>query len=325
MTGWPGRLNSFSAFLIDLNALVEDSADARFQASALAAAARVVPFDSALWAVGAGTAEGPLVHGVELLNQPPQMMADWERIKHLDTLFQAAFARSGEVIVATGDGPADGPPFDPLIQAHTRRYGMREIISTILLDPPSRLFTAISLYRAHAGYSFSEVDVHVARHVFTHLTLAWTRRRLRSVSAGMSTSSPGAIALADSHGVLHVASPAFLSALHAEWPDWAGPVLPPALQPLKDSTYSGRNVVGTATRQGIMVRHELRPRAPIDDLSKREFEVARLVASGLDYRDIAARLKLAPETVRNHLKSIYRKTGAHSRTQLAIMVARTEP
>ena len=325
MPDWQGRLDRFSTFLVDLYALVEDSPDAHFQALALTAAARAVPFDSALWAVGAVTAEGPLVHGVELLNQPPQMMADWERIKHLDTLFQAAFARSGEVIVATGDGPADGPPFDPLIQAHTRRYGMQEIISTILLDPPSRLFTAISLYRARAGNSFSEAEVRVARNVFAHLTLAWTRRRLRSVSAGIGESSPGAIALADSHGLLHVASPAFLSALHTEWPDWAGPVLPPALQQLKDSTYSGRNFVGTAASQGTMVRHQLRPRGLIDDLSKREFEVARLVASGLDYRDIAARLKLAPETVRNHLKNIYRKTGAHNRTQLAIMVTRAEP
>ncbi|MBC9822999.1 LuxR C-terminal-related transcriptional regulator [Terrabacter sp. MAHUQ-38] len=51
-------------------------------------------------------------------------------------------------------------------------------------------------------------------------------------------------------------------------------------------------------------------------LSRRESEVAQLVASGLTNRDIAARLVLSVRTVDVHVDRILTKLGFHSRTQL---------
>jgi DNA-binding CsgD family transcriptional regulator len=51
-------------------------------------------------------------------------------------------------------------------------------------------------------------------------------------------------------------------------------------------------------------------------LSKREREVVTLMLDGYRVPQIAARLYLSPNTVRNHLRSIFRKTGTHSQAKL---------
>ncbi|MBT1176363.1 response regulator transcription factor [Bifidobacterium callimiconis] len=59
--------------------------------------------------------------------------------------------------------------------------------------------------------------------------------------------------------------------------------------------------------------------AALNTLTDREREVARLVAKGLDNRDIAARLFLSEGTVRNRISSMLDKLGLTNRTQLAIL------
>ncbi len=59
----------------------------------------------------------------------------------------------------------------------------------------------------------------------------------------------------------------------------------------------------------------------IEPLSAREMEVLRLVAAGHSTDQIAAELFISRGTVRNHLKSIYSKLGAHTRMQ-AVQLAR---
>ena len=50
-------------------------------------------------------------------------------------------------------------------------------------------------------------------------------------------------------------------------------------------------------------------------LSEREREVIRLLANGDRYKDIAASLFVSIETVRSHIKNIYTKLHANSRTE----------
>ena len=54
-----------------------------------------------------------------------------------------------------------------------------------------------------------------------------------------------------------------------------------------------------------------------DRLSKRELQIASLVAEGLQNREIADRLGITERTVKAHLSSVYSKTGASNRISLA--------
>lgn len=62
---------------------------------------------------------------------------------------------------------------------------------------------------------------------------------------------------------------------------------------------------------------QLRP-APFACLTEREYEVARLVAEGLDNREISAIAYLSEGTVRNNISSILSKMNLKNRTQIAV-------
>lgn len=63
----------------------------------------------------------------------------------------------------------------------------------------------------------------------------------------------------------------------------------------------------------------------MDSLTKREMEVALLVADGLSNREIARKLCIAVKTVENHLTAIYGKLELKSRAQLMHLLLQTEP
>jgi LuxR family maltose regulon positive regulatory protein len=53
----------------------------------------------------------------------------------------------------------------------------------------------------------------------------------------------------------------------------------------------------------------------VGPLSERELDVLRLLATGLKYREIAARLHISLNTVRHHVKNLYGKLDVNSRTR----------
>lgn len=58
-------------------------------------------------------------------------------------------------------------------------------------------------------------------------------------------------------------------------------------------------------------------------LSAREQDVLHLLREGYRPRTIAERLQVSPQTVRNHLKAIFKKTGTHSQEELITMSRRS--
>ncbi|MCB0580396.1 MAG: response regulator transcription factor [Phaeodactylibacter sp.] len=61
---------------------------------------------------------------------------------------------------------------------------------------------------------------------------------------------------------------------------------------------------------------------PLPSLSKREFDVMALLCKGYSYRKIGERLFVSPNTVRFHLKNIYRKLKVNSRHEAVIKAAK---
>ncbi|HEU4939734.1 MAG TPA: response regulator transcription factor [Vicinamibacterales bacterium] len=59
--------------------------------------------------------------------------------------------------------------------------------------------------------------------------------------------------------------------------------------------------------------------------SPRERQIVTLLADGCSNQEIANRLGLRLQTVKNHLSRIYRKLGVPNRVQLAVLVLKKDP
>ena len=100
--------------------------------------------------------------------------------------------------------------------------------------------------------------------------------------------------------------------------------IPPALTQVMD----GKRVLeGKAIEDGDFDGTDVEagtPRRPaaFASLTDREFEVAELIARGLDNKEIAATAYMGEGTVRNHISSILAKMGLRNRTQIAIAYLR---
>jgi DNA-binding NarL/FixJ family response regulator len=60
----------------------------------------------------------------------------------------------------------------------------------------------------------------------------------------------------------------------------------------------------------------------LEQLSPREVEILRLVARGLDNREIAAQLHISPSTAKSHLSSVLTKLAVNNRVQAAVYAAK---
>jgi len=76
----------------------------------------------------------------------------------------------------------------------------------------------------------------------------------------------------------------------------------------KGEGYLASHIAGSLATE---VRHRARGEATL--LSPREGEIIALIADGLSVPDIAARLHLAPTTVRTHVQNLYAKLGVSDR------------
>ncbi|MET8703968.1 response regulator [Kitasatospora sp. NPDC058032] len=74
---------------------------------------------------------------------------------------------------------------------------------------------------------------------------------------------------------------------------------------------------GTPQRPAAGGRAERPQVGPVEELTAREKEIARLVADGATNAEIAAELFISAGTVKNHLASVQRKLGARNRVGIA--------
>jgi DNA-binding NarL/FixJ family response regulator len=89
---------------------------------------------------------------------------------------------------------------------------------------------------------------------------------------------------------------------------------------MKDASWFSRTLIEKLANVKSINSQKL-PGVSFTDLTARERDVLSLICEGLADKEIAARLKLAPNTVRNHVAAVYLKLDVHSRSE-AIVWAR---
>ncbi len=75
------------------------------------------------------------------------------------------------------------------------------------------------------------------------------------------------------------------------------------------SSEIARKVVSSFQQKEIKINQE------IEKLSEREKEILNRLSEGLRYKEIADNLFLSTETIRTHIRNIYRKLQVNSRTE----------
>jgi DNA-binding NarL/FixJ family response regulator len=88
--------------------------------------------------------------------------------------------------------------------------------------------------------------------------------------------------------------------------------------------WAGRKVMARAVEElsALASRFERPQRGAAARLTQRELKIAEVVAEGQSNREIAAKLGLSEKTVKNHLTSIFQKTGCRNRAQLTALLLR---
>lgn len=87
------------------------------------------------------------------------------------------------------------------------------------------------------------------------------------------------------------------------------------------AAYAGRATLSPEVAQSL-VETANRPRAPGQDLTKREREVLSLMIEGFGNKQIAGKLGVSPSTIKSHVSNILSKLGAASRTEAVALALR---
>lgn len=81
-------------------------------------------------------------------------------------------------------------------------------------------------------------------------------------------------------------------------------------------------IAGRVLREFEREREEERYREQLADLTPREEETLRLLATGESNREIGKRLFISEQTVKNHVASIFRKLQVNDRTKAALLAVK---
>lgn len=233
---------------------------------------------------------------------------------HADPLRRSCLEQPGEVIRVRAEGVASLPGAAWLIAVAWRAHAW---------DRPSWVVFG----RGPSQPDFDETDARILRALMPHLVEAARHVLALHLRTVTGIDARAAWALLDDDGRIAMAAPAYLELLRAQWPSWRDG---PAPSELTQRLMLGQCFLGSRCafepRSSAPLRLvEARWRSALDTLSAREREIGQLYAQGLTYAAIAARLSVAPSTVRNQIARVFEKLEVGNKAELVRRLHRLPP
>ena len=315
-------LDVFSKLVLQIYRASAEKEPQQFQDAALEIVKPVLPFDTSMWGVATHQpGVGLDIHHIHLHNTPQSMISEYGALKHMDS---CADAVAGHLQVTMGFHSATRFADRPVreYRDYLRRYGHENLFISTLADPHSKAVQWVTLFRANPDQQCRADELSLLSQLSPHLMQAMRHSLIRQLDQASFLPGDASMqsAIADQHGVIHYATPGWAELQLAEFGSGTSTRLPASLLDWMKKTaspYVGRSCVAMHR-----VHHDLvyiRMRAPhgADHLPPRQREVARLIASGLNYKQAAQHLGLSPATVRNHTTEIYRRLDVHNAPELA--------
>ena len=206
--------------------------------------------------------------------------------------------------------------FAPLIPCF---YEMNAVLSC-----QGDLIGGIALHRLPRDRDFSERDREIINLVTPHLARAL--HRIELLDAIVSLQDIGVIVLGPARETIYMNSEARVALNGASATTIADPALlaESAIFRTASKTYRIRTTPARWDGKWTMVYLEPQPaerdlatKLAVYGLSKREQEVTLFAVRGLSNREIAERLFIAEQTVKDHLHDVFEKVKIHRRSELA--------
>jgi len=206
-------------------------------------------------------------------------------------------------------------------------YGLNKMATAMHARPGRSASFYLSSYRGgKQSRSWSDGELDFLQCAVDQLSLSM---RLCGGAAEATDDKCSQSILASEDGVVILGLQSLLEKLGFLWPEWKGDRLPEPLRnlirlPGEHVLVDRQLIVTCGPAPGInnmeLHRLTLRQLTKFDLLTRREREVAGLLADGNSHKEAARVLGVAPATVRNQTQSIYAKMGVTSRAELALEV-----
>ena len=320
----------FNTLLLRLYRLSQELPIQHFQDAALAQIKQVLPFDSSMWGTATNGLEGLDIHTVHLHAIAPDMLVEYEALKHQDATASMVLGES-EVTYSinienfyVGQAAREYRDF-------SQRFGVENMLIAADNNPRTQFVHWISLYRADKDAQGTPADRRLLGQLAPHVMQALALNRvmhLGQLEAADKAMSPNGSAIADARGVLYHADPQFKSLTQIEWSDWTGPTLPSeliaSLLSPGHERFVGRTIVVRRYFEHGLLFLKARSRCLADQLNVREWTIVRHIAKGESHKEIAQALNRSPATVRNQIQAIYEKLQVGSIAMLIKALRRAE-
>jgi DNA-binding CsgD family transcriptional regulator len=321
-------LSEYSKLLLTIYRKAQDLPVHEFQDGILSTIKTCLPFDSAMWGTARVTPAGIDVHSLHLHNTTQAMVDAYEKVKHLGP---AAMLVTEKPTATIAFNAREDFPQEELREyrefLHEHRHENFFITSEI--NPITRFAHWVSLYRFDKDQRCTPEETELLSCLAPHLMQALAINRLVHLDrlTGDVAREKWAVALADSRGVLYHADKRFRELVRMEWAVDGGGRLPQSLLDgltVADNQITGEHVVIRRSLERGLLFLKARPREAVDELSAREFLVARLLAGGLTRKQVAAKLQRSPETISSQVKTIFEKLGINNVAMLGPLLVLRE-
>lgn len=316
------KLPLFSQFVADLHRVGRED-DGSIAAWGFDRLRGILGFDCAWYGWARFEPGRTIVQASSTLNLPGDFARYWTTVETQDLVARSLREIPGGVRTYDRDQPVQT---DGMI-ALAERYRIRKWASAMHSRPNRTTVFFASIYRGDARpAAWDDEDLQFLQGAVDHIFLAVQASQRREGTADR------AALLVDPSGFAYLGLEASEGLLRSVWPGWTGERLPGPLRRMLQRpgtvTLKGEGVVvscendGNADHASGLVRLRLSAIADLDRLTRREREVALLLAAGATHKQAALALGSAPATIRNQTQAIYDKLGIRSRAELAGAVLR---
>lgn len=197
---------------------------------------------------------------------------------------------------------------------------------TCFTNPNAVSTKVLSLFRVRKNQIFLENECRLVKNFLPHLIEALNINQSAHIEKirHQQQEPIWSMAVVDHAGNLIVSDDEFNHLLEEEWQCCKHIALPAelyhAITGKPDQPFKGREIIVFNYKINHLVFLKGRRRLPIDRLTTREHEIAKLIAQGLTYKEIARALNIAPATTRNHMQSILEHANVHNHAALAVQL-----